>query len=71
MALAAGTPVGEYEVVRQLGAGAMGEVYEAVHPMIGKRVAIKVMRTPASEFMPWSLARFTNLSIGEAPSSRL
>jgi eukaryotic-like serine/threonine-protein kinase len=49
MALAAGTPVGEYEVVRQLGAGAMGEVYEAVHPMIGKRVAIKVMRTPASE----------------------
>ena len=49
MALAAGTPVGEYEVVRQLGSGAMGEVYEAVHPMIGKRVAIKVMRTPASE----------------------
>lgn len=49
MPLAAGTPVGDYEVVRQLGSGAMGEVYEAVHPLIGKHVAIKVMRTPASE----------------------
>ncbi|MBM4783996.1 MAG: serine/threonine protein kinase [Archangiaceae bacterium] len=51
MPLAKGTPVGEYEIVRQLGSGAMGEVFEAVHPMIGKRVAIKVMRNPASEAM--------------------
>ncbi|MBL8922631.1 MAG: serine/threonine protein kinase [Myxococcaceae bacterium] len=49
MALAAGTAVGEYEVVQVLGGGAMGEVYEAVHPAIGKRVAIKVMRSPAAE----------------------
>jgi serine/threonine-protein kinase len=49
MPLAKGTPVGEYEIVQQLGAGSMGEVFEAVHPIIGKRVAIKVMRAPASE----------------------
>jgi serine/threonine-protein kinase len=49
MALARGTAVGDYEVVSLLGGGAMGEVYEAVHPVTGKRVAIKVMRTPAAE----------------------
>ena len=49
MPLTKGTRVGEYEVVRQLGSGAMGEVYEAVHPAIGKRVAIKVMRNTAAE----------------------
>ncbi|MCA3015694.1 MAG: serine/threonine protein kinase [Myxococcaceae bacterium] len=49
MPLEPGTPVGEYEVGPLLGAGGMGEVYEAVHPIIGKRVAIKVMRAPAAE----------------------
>lgn len=49
MALHVGAPVGEYEVVKQLGAGAMGDVYEAIHPVIGKRVAIKVMKQPAAE----------------------
>jgi len=49
MPLPKGTPIGEYEVVRPIGSGAMGEVYEGVHSVIGKRVAIKVMRAPASE----------------------
>jgi serine/threonine protein kinase len=39
-----GTQVGEYRIVRPIGSGAMGEVYEACHPDIGKRVAIKVMK---------------------------
>ncbi len=52
MALAPRAQVGEYEVVKQLGAGAVGEVYEAVHPIIGKRVAIKVMKLAAEEAMP-------------------
>jgi len=42
--LQAGTPVGEYEVVAQIGEGAMGTVYTAVHPLIGKKVAIKVLK---------------------------
>ena len=36
--------VGEYEVLQPLGAGGMGDVYEAVHPIIGKRAAIKVLK---------------------------
>jgi serine/threonine protein kinase len=49
MSLAPGTTVGEYEIVEVLGSGAMGEVFEAVHPIIHKRVAIKVMRGAAHE----------------------
>jgi serine/threonine protein kinase len=49
MPLPVGFVVGDYEVVRPLGAGAMGEVFEGLHPIIGKRVALKVMRTPAAE----------------------
>jgi eukaryotic-like serine/threonine-protein kinase len=39
-----GTMVGEYQVNRKVGAGAMGDVYAGVHPVIGKRVAIKVLK---------------------------
>jgi len=46
--LAAGDPVGDYVVDRLLGAGAMGEVYAGRHPVIGKRVAIKVLRREAA-----------------------
>jgi serine/threonine protein kinase len=38
-----GQMVGSYRVTRAIGAGGMGEVYEAVHPGIGSRVAIKVL----------------------------
>jgi serine/threonine-protein kinase len=43
MDLSSGTMVGEYEVTGRLGSGAMGVVYAAVHPVIGKKVAIKVL----------------------------
>jgi serine/threonine-protein kinase len=42
--LAPGTEVGEFRVQCLLGMGAMGTVYGAVHPVIGRRVAIKVLR---------------------------
>jgi len=35
---------GKYEVVRLVGEGAMGAVYEAVQSMIGRKVAVKVLR---------------------------
>lgn len=42
--MAAGSVVGEYEIVEQIGVGGMGVVYLAVHPVIDKRVAIKILR---------------------------
>ena len=42
--LEAGAGVGEYVVDRFLGAGAMGEVYAGIQPVIGKKVAIKILK---------------------------
>ncbi len=42
--LAGGDVVGDYVVERHIGAGAMGDVYAGLHPVIGKRVAIKVIK---------------------------
>jgi tRNA A-37 threonylcarbamoyl transferase component Bud32 len=42
--LKTGSPVGEYEIEDQIGEGAMGTVYSAVHPLIGKQVAVKVLK---------------------------
>jgi eukaryotic-like serine/threonine-protein kinase len=42
--LAPGTMVGEYRIVGKLAEGGMGTVYEAVHPIIEKTVAVKILR---------------------------
>ncbi|MFO0574103.1 MAG: serine/threonine-protein kinase [Polyangia bacterium] len=38
-----GTQIGQYRVVRRIGQGGMGTVYEAVHVQIGQRAAVKVL----------------------------
>jgi Tol biopolymer transport system component len=46
MTLSAGAKLGPYEILGQIGAGGMGEVYRAKDPRLGRDVAIKVL--PAS-----------------------
>jgi len=43
MTIAAGTKLGSYEVTAQIGAGGMGEVYQAHDTKLGRDVAIKVL----------------------------
>src|SRR3954469_764447 len=56
-ALAEGTTVGESRIQQKLGAGTFGDVYAGEHPLIGKRVAVKVLnRRFASD--PVMVSRF-------------
>jgi eukaryotic-like serine/threonine-protein kinase len=43
MPLASGTRLGPYEVLSPIGAGGMGEVYEAKDPRLNRTVAVKVL----------------------------
>ncbi len=47
-ALEPGDSVGEYLIVRLLGEGGFGTVYEARHPVIGKRAAVKLLHAQYS-----------------------
>ena len=41
--LAAGSLLGQYRIVRLLGRGGMGEVYEVEHTTLGRRYALKLL----------------------------
>ena len=54
-----GTQIGVYKITHLLGEGGMGTVYEAVHEHLGKRVAIKVLRSDMARNSE-GLTRFFN-----------
>src|SRR5262245_36313907 len=56
-ALVPGMTFERYAIVRLLGQGGMGYVYEAIHPTLKKRVAIKVLNTAVAQSSD-SMARF-------------
>ena len=52
-----GTQLGEYQLVRKIAEGGMGEVYEAVQLKLDRRVAVKLLSEELSR-EPEFLARF-------------
>src|SRR5688572_25568498 len=57
--LSAGQLIGNYRVIRQLGQGGMGTVYEVIHQVIGRRAAIKLIAPDIARDPEW-VQRFIN-----------
>ena len=49
--------LGDYRIIRRIGQGGMGIVYEAVHESLDRRVAVKVL-LPQLAASPQQVARF-------------
>ncbi|HJM38927.1 MAG TPA: serine/threonine-protein kinase [Planctomycetota bacterium] len=52
-----GRRLGDFELIRELGSGGMGTVWEAVQTSLGRRVALKIL-APHIAMSPTSLQRF-------------
>src|SRR5262245_54794414 len=57
--VAPGQTLGDFRLLREIGRGGMGVVYEAEQVSLGRRVALKVL-PPASALDPRRLQRFRN-----------
>src|SRR5690606_14562632 len=57
-ALAPGAVLGEFRIVREIGRGGMGVVYEAVQTTLQRRVALKML-APGAALSPRAAERFT------------
>ncbi|MEO7093239.1 MAG: protein kinase [Polyangiales bacterium] len=57
--LAPGTKLGEYRIEAKIGQGGMGVVFSAVHPLIGKRAAIKILKKELCAD-PFTVERFVD-----------
>ncbi|MEZ4438374.1 MAG: serine/threonine-protein kinase [Polyangiaceae bacterium] len=57
--LAPGTLVGDYRIEEKIGEGGFGRVYRALHPVIGKRAAVKVLNREYSS-NPNVVSRFVS-----------
>ncbi|HEY1088047.1 MAG TPA: protein kinase, partial [Archangium sp.] len=49
-----GAELGGFQVVRLIAAGGMGLVYEALHPAIGRRAAVKVLKPEVAADAEWT-----------------
>src|SRR3954471_19743344 len=54
-----GKPLGDFQLVKEIGRGGMGVVYEAIQLSLGRRVAVKVLPMAAA-FDERHLQRFRN-----------
>lgn len=59
LSLKAGHVVGEYRIEKKIGEGGFGAVYSAIHPVIGKSAAIKVL-SPQFSADPVMVSRFVS-----------
>lgn len=58
-------PLGDFQLIREIGRGGMGVVYEAEQISLGRRVALKILPTAAA-LDPRQLQRFRNESLAIA-----
>src|SRR3954454_13910414 len=68
MSLPAGARLGQYEILAQIGAGGMGEVYRARDTRLDRDVAIKILSQQLARD-PDALARFEREALSVAKLS--